>query len=457
MRQPGARARRVRYAIGALLLALGGVLGSCSSTPPGPGEAPAPLEPPPPSETTPEEPPPETPVEVPVAGFFPLGVYDHAGVTGIEEMVPDLLGRGLDTVMFVHNTPAHAGWWDYTDAMGIRVVYGPELWDAWFSMEASPELSLEEAKRLLGPHVESVRGHPSVVGYSLADEPPLDSFTLGRDVGVEKLRLMVEAAGELDPGRVRTAVLVAPNTVNRFIRGAGLDVVTLDVYPFAEGNGPCDDTLRGFGLPEGWDFVHYVRYVLNNPGVERVPVWFILQGHSFSGPGAGRFALRVPLVEEMRMEAWLAVGEGAKGLIWFFYSPEIRGEDSVIRGLRFEGHAAQYGEVTELARRFGVLRGVLMGLEKRVVGYGEDEVVYEEWFEAVGGSRPYASTLMERDGGRVFVVVVNRDCEAREMRVLGLGGRGGMLRDVETGRVVGLGEGFVLRGGDGVLFEYLPE
>ena len=74
-----------------------------------------------------------------------------------------------------------------------------------------------------------------------------------------------------------------------------------------------------------------------------VPLWLVLQTHRKAwGPVAT--TLREPSVEEVRLQNWIALGEGARGIWWFIYSSQ---QGWV--GLRDQ--PVLYAEVGDLAQR----------------------------------------------------------------------------------------------------------
>jgi hypothetical protein len=164
-----------------------------------------------------------------------------------------------------------------------------------------------------------------------------------------------------------------------------------------------------------------------------VPIWQVLQAHSTqTGPNDSDIShLRYPTVEEMRLQTWIALGEGAKGLWWFTYTS---GAQPWI-GLR--DNPTLYPEVSDLGRRLAPLKGTLVGLAKQADAY-----------TALGG---YSATLS--GGSGTYVVLANTSCSSADLVV---SGPGSGLRDLETGVTYQIGSGIPLRGGDGGLFAVVP-
>jgi hypothetical protein len=106
--------------------------------------------------------------------------------------------------------------------------------------------------------------------------------------------------------------------------------------------------------------------------------------------------------------------------------------------------------VTELARRMLPLRPLLSVLKKV-----PDRATVSAGAALPGPYQPYTSTLEDGEG-KVYVVAANRSCSPQALAVDVPGARG-WLRDLETGTRYPLGAPLSFRGGDGRLFELVPE
>jgi hypothetical protein len=360
-------------------------------------------------------------------GFsFPLGVFEAGNVmspTSFEALIRDTTARGFDTVLFTGNgLRFHLPLLDISDRLGFNVIWAPmhELDASWWSRRGA--VTLDDALLVAQPTVDAISSHPSVKGYNVADEPGIDAR--------RRLALMTEAFQQLDPSRLVTAVLAGLDRAEPLYSAARPDVLLIDVYPVGGRNAPCDFTMTGFGYSDV-DFVEYVREVTRSrpPGV---PLWFVLQAHSFD-PG-GRFWLREPTVAEVRLEQWLAVGEGAQGIFWFIYSSQ-----QGWRGLR--DNPVLFDEITDLTRRLGPLRPTLRGAHRI-----DDEVSLDQ------GAAGYVSTLTGPSGQR-FVVVANPSCSDSNALAITSSMWTGQLRDLESGDAVPFGQPITLRPGDGRIFK----
>lgn len=356
---------------------------------------------------------------------FPIGVFEDSNMLGgdrdrFAQMLDDLTRHGLDSVMFTNNSIAgDAPLLDVSDAWGVPVWMLPaDDWNEIWWPDSVPATAAR-ARQVAAPAVEAFAGHPSFGGYIVRDEPGL--------ANTDKVALLADALRDLDPDHPTTAILIGLDRVGPIFAAAGLDLLLIDVYPVAYASQPCDFTMNGYGYP--WhDFVSYIRAVAGDRPAS-ASLWVILQTHSFGTQ------LREPLPSEVRMQQWLALGEGAHGIFWFIY-----GSQQGWRGLA--DNPALYAEVADLAGRLGPLRPTLLGTAK-----GPDQ------FSINGAGQPYVSTLVDAGGERAYVVAVNRDCQQGQALTIRSAGHDGDLRDLESGQVFRQGEPIDFRPGDGRIFE----
>lgn len=368
-----------------------------------------------------------------VAGrYFPIGMYEDANrvdAARFERMLLDLRARGFDTVLFTNNSvDRDAPLLDVSDRLRMNVIFSPafELYRRWWPDNVPA--NRETARAVIAPLVDRLRPHPSLRGYNIIDDAPI---TL-----VEKIALATRTFQELDPGRPAMPTIVGGE--HSAVYDAARPAVFLTyVYPVGVSQGICDFTYPGWG-PEGRDFITHLRAVTaaRDPNT---PLWLILQAHGLRDWGRDMepTALREPTVEEVRLQTWLALGEGAQGIFWFIYTTQQFWVGLV-------DNPPLYAEVTTLARRIGGLRGRLAQLHRT-----------DDRFFPSGNSDAYASSFASADGARLYVIAVNRDCRANAQFSLASPLLTGRLRDVETGQVFGLGEPIDFGPASGRLLEYL--
>jgi hypothetical protein len=356
------------------------------------------------------------------ADDFRMGVFEDfnrvSDLPRFEAMIKDLQSRDFDSVMLSN------GWLDSQDAalaVSDRLVFDVflspmgELYAEWWDNPQAPA-TIDAARNVIYPLVDRLKVHPSLKGYNVADEPDL--------LLAEKMRLGLQAFGERDPSRPAFPVLVGVDRVGPVARIAQPRVLAIDVYPAALQNTPCDFTLRAFGY-DGYDFVSYTREVTRGLPAD-VPRWFILQTHG------GVAGLREPTVAEIRLQAWLAIGEGARGIYWFAYSSQ-----QGWRGL--VDNRPAYDEVTAWIHRLAILRPHLNSLQK-----------VADQYSATG--RTYTSTLANRARTQLYAVIANQTCQAQTVTVAG-NSMSGVLRDVESGQYFRVGDPIDLAPGAGRLLQ----
>ena len=297
-----------------------------------------------------------------------------------------------------------------------------QWWPA--KIPADPQLAQQLAQQL----VATFGAHPSLKGYLVKDEPSRQDLP--------KVALLTKALQELDPARIATSILVGVDRVEELFNASKPEVMLLDIYPVGAKNAIGDFRLTGFGYRD-LDFVAYLRQV-GRSRPPNVPLWVILQTHSFAGGQNGQFALREPLPAEVRAQQWLALGEGATGIFWFVY-----GSQQGWRGLVENPVLAT--EITTLTQRLRPLRKILLGLQKEKV----------DLFQTHEEPQAYLSTLTDDKTKKVYLIVVNRDCmQPKALKITSTRFRG-QLKDLETGQSSPLNTPLEFRPGDGKLFEFL--
>ena len=359
--------------------------------------------------------------------LFPIGVFEDGNIIGgnatkFEAMLKDLKAHGIDTVLFVNNTARRdEPLLTVADKYAFNIFMMPngDLNDTWWADDIPADIIT--ARGLAKPIVALWSKHSSFKGYLIRDEPSLGER--------QKVALMTQAFREADPTRPVLMTLIGLNRVGPIFAAAKPDVMQIDVYPIAADNPSCDFTMNGFGYPQH-DFVSYTRAATATKP-SGTPLWIILQTHGFDVTGA---ALRTPLPTEVRMQQWLALGEGATGIYWFVYSTQQS-------WIGLADNKPLYNEVSALARRVGPLRNILLGLHR-----------IDTRFTVTGNNAPYVSTLTDASGSNSYAVVVNKDCQKAQNLVIQSSIAGGHLRDLESGTIYALGQPIAFQPGDGRIF-----
>jgi hypothetical protein len=355
---------------------------------------------------------PAAPSGIPIA----YGVFEDAGMVGspsaMEAMITDLRSHGIGSVMFTNGFLRHQlPLADVSDARNFPVFASwmmGDLQERWWNLAATPNIAT--ARQVIGPMVDELKVHPSIRGYNLVDDATPDKNEL--------MRLAVQVFRERDPARPASPMMVE-NDLGQLV----FDYVRPDA--FLTYNYPADETTT----PCSWarTFVDEIRYTTRTKAAS-VPLWLVLQTHRTTfGPVGTK--LRYPSAEEVRLQNWIALGEGAQGIWWFIYSSQ-----QGWLGLRDQ--PALYTEVGDLARRTTALPR------------------FTKQVDQVSAGADYASTLTDSTGAR-YVVIANTSCAARDV-TLTTSSLSGRLLDVESGQTFAFDEPIPIRGGDGRVFRHLP-
>jgi hypothetical protein len=363
--------------------------------------------------------------------YFPLGMFEAGGALAADQVrfghvIDDLRAHNLDSIMFNNGSAYfHAGLLDVSDQKGFNVIFSPEveLYANWFFNATATE-SIEAARSVVNPLVALLRGHPSLRGYNILDDATTDKAT--------KVALAVQAFWEADSSHPAAPIVVGAHE-QVYTQADPWRFVTY-YYPAKATKQPCD---WGFTSPTANAYTQAIRSVSRDrdPGT---PLWLLLQAHGVStavNPSAPSTQLRIPTPEEVRLQQWMALGEGATGTFWFIYSTQ-----QFWTGLL--DNPTLYNEVGAVSARVAPLRSTLLSLHK-----------VDDRFTVSGSANRYISTLATWDESRQFVVVANGSCTQSQNLTVSATGLAGKLKDLETGRLYDLGAPIAYRPGDGRMFE----
>ncbi len=136
--------------------------------------------------------------------------------------------------------------------------------------------------------IEKYKNHPAVLCWMLADEPGYNQMDL---LNIHKAYQLVH---EIDPAHPSYLVITDPRVYKTF--GRCCDVLAIDTYPISK-KFPINDV--GFNISKAYS---------ESDG--DLPIWHC--GQLFAWPSD-----RVPTPEENRFMNYLALMDGAKGLLWY--------------------------------------------------------------------------------------------------------------------------------------------
>ena len=235
--------------------------------------------------------------------FFPIGTY-HVGLEDLKQVK----GLGFNCVTGpIYGgdqsglTPDQKAWHDEAYKQGLFVI--TELSE----YIRGGRRNYEQARKL----VSQLRIHPATLVHYAIDEP------MGGGISPETVRKFCQVIAETDPEHP-TFVNEVPGAVVQY---AGIAHITgTDPYPI------------GSGVPESLSWVgNSVKQAVEAAGGR--PVWAVIQAHRQPPPNS---ANRFPTPEEIRCMAYLALNNGAKGLLFYAWGDVYQTEQGEwVSGFKF--------------------------------------------------------------------------------------------------------------------------
>lgn len=360
---------------------------------------------------------------------FPLGVFDDMTLPcNITCSINDLQAHNLDTLMIVNAAINNAEWiLNGADAAGFNTIMSPAgtLGSTWW--DSSVAATIENARSAAQQIIDAWAWHPSLIGYHIIDEPGLDKLT--------KTALLNQAFNELDTENPAAPVLIGTDRVGPIFDASNPPVMIIDLYPCGYNKPVGDFNMSHWGYSH-LEAVDYFQYV-SQTKPQGVPLWLIMQSHNF------QTQLREPVPAEIRCQHWMAVGEGATGMIWFIYTSS--GDPSQDWTGLYD-NPPLYNTVAELAGRTIPLKSTLLNLERAA-----------DVFQVSSSGNAYISTLRTTDASQYYAVTCNLDCVNTRALTITSNRMTGVLRNIETGSVYQLGDPITLSPGYGGIFELLAE
>jgi hypothetical protein len=136
--------------------------------------------------------------------------------------------------------------------------------------------------------------HPGLAGFYVMDEQPADKMPI--------VFRQYQALAAAAPGTVTYGVLGDGKEAQAPLWRDAMDVMGLDPYPIVESGGRNDLAMVGEWTRLGQDAVKRSR-----------PVWIVLQYFPLTSAGGW------PTEAELRTMSWMAIVEGARGLLYWSY------------------------------------------------------------------------------------------------------------------------------------------
>jgi len=374
-----------------------------------------------------------------IKNYFPFGVfqdgqkwYGTQSRTTMQADLTNIRSHNISDVLFTNNTQNV----DLLDSNLMNVVAAPmgTLYPNWWQ-NSSADVTLNGAKTIAQPIIDSFKTHPSIIGYNLAD----DSSAFDQD----KLQLMVQAFTELDPQR--PATLTQPG-VDKFNYSNPQFYLSYG-YPAKTTNLACDFNSKSFmgQYVNNYDqLIEIERERLDLDG-RNIPHWMVLQTHGVStatDPNATNInSLRTPTVEELRQQNWTAIAEGVRGIYWFTYTTQQF-------WIGLDNNTQLFNEVGTLAARVKSLSSTLLNLKN----FDQQLFTASSQSNLTFPNAPLIKTLISKDGTTYYIVVVNNSCAPQNL-IINSDNYSGSIKDLESGTLYNLGQPIAFNGGDGKIFK----
>ncbi|MEJ7615349.1 MAG: hypothetical protein SQA66_17125, partial [Candidatus Fervidibacter sacchari] len=235
--------------------------------------------------------------------FFPIGTY-HVGIEDLKR-VKELGFNCVTGPIYAGDqselTPDQKAWHDEAYKQGLFVI--TELSE----YIRGGRRNFEQARKI----VSQLRVHPATIVHYAIDEPH------GYGISPDAVRKFCQVIAETDPEHP-TFVNEVPGVVTQYANIA--HITGTDPYPI------------GSGVPESLSWVgNAVKQTVEAAGGR--PVWAVIQSHRQPPPHSDN---RFPTPEEIRCMAYLALNNGAKGLLFYAWGDVYRTEQGEwVSGFKF--------------------------------------------------------------------------------------------------------------------------
>jgi hypothetical protein len=236
--------------------------------------------------------------------FFPLGAYDSYG--WVESETParlkDIADAGFNCVIpygiLSGSLQDVRSYLDAADKLGLKVIVSvKDLYRHARLLPKSFEGQTDPAAMLTAV-VKGVRTHPALLGWYVNDESGPEHY--------EALKANYDLILSLDPDHACYAVINQPESAYEYVGTA--DVIGVDPYP-----------VPGAPLTLVTDWMRGAKETGR-------PIWTVTQIFNKSDYQPGT-SLRDPTLREMRTMAFLAIANGASGLMMYSYH-NVKSHDS---------------------------------------------------------------------------------------------------------------------------------
>jgi len=355
----------------------------------------------------------EPPVTVPQAEeYFPFGINinwghitaglaERQGLTEeqwIEVALDDIQAHHINTIHF--NNLVYDPYLDIfvslAEPRGIRIYPlsggSPHIYPTWIEpIEERQRIVEEEMKPYYANLINRYRDSSVILAWGLQEEIPPENVP-----ELEELTRYIDSLDPYHPAVVMYNNVASVEAAKDIIKPR---IIPFDIYPF------FSDPVDGPTTPS--ESLYYYENTLHQSyeiarGGDEAPLWVLAQGMAaYNGP-KGKWSYRYPTYNEIRWQAWVAIVNGAKGILYWSYtsSPYDNPGGETIYGL-----VDRDGNPTEIWDAVGDLWSELEPLTKIVVDIDESD---SSIISGVGeGIR--ARTFQRETGTDRYIIVVNSD------------------------------------------------
>ncbi len=306
-----------------------------------------------------------------------------------EELFSDLENRGFNAAYMSLDPigPTLHSILDVADSHGVKVIAGiPHLTYILGNSNASPPSGDDIKTAILNDSIDFLKQHSAVLGYYLYDEPlpgwiDFDKFGEAYDT-------LLSLSGGNKPILSTWNDVRHMDYIDGYLgannddgNGSGLDVVMADTYPFSDttalgsladympayftayGDTDNPETI-GPATPSYSDYIKQIRLEQCNDNGNR-PFWIVLQtfgdAEQYDEDEASWAFWRQVQPKEIRLQVWIAIMQGAKGIWYFLYESEY---PSLLGMLDVSGqYTGRLVEATAVNAQINQISSILLNLD----------------------------------------------------------------------------------------------
>lgn len=222
--------------------------------------------------------------------FFPLGLYLHPADDSHLKRIAD---AGFNTVLS-YSYGVEKGADEYlanAQRHGLRVVFS--IKDMYEGMPYAPKVADLQAHA--NEYVTKFRDRPALLAWYINDELEPDY--------VPKIQRMYAEVKKLDPNHLTYSLLIDPGVSDQYFDST--DAIGSDPYPVVGGDNHLRKTTT------------YTQLSAGSAGRAK-STWMVLQSFDYAVYGGSNLAHQ-PTRDEMRNQAYQAIINGAKGILFYSY------------------------------------------------------------------------------------------------------------------------------------------